>query len=130
MRGATYHVGPHGHLQTSIVIKSLVRYVFVVLLALLTAAASAQLLHQRQLPKNGKLGELGQPLPLPMVQIGRDVLRLAPGGVVYDASNRAILHSALPSEGAVWYTTDPNGDVQRLYILTPAEQAMIESMPR
>lgn len=126
-----YHVGPPDHLLSSIVIKLLVRYVFIVLIALPAAApASAQLLHQRQLPKQGTLGELGPPLALPMVQIGREVLRVAPGGVLYDASNRAILHSALPAEGAVWYTTDANGDVQRLYILTPAEQAMLESMPR
>lgn len=112
-------------------IKSLVRFIFFTLLALaLIAPASAQLLHQRQLPKQGKLGELGQPLPLPMVQIGREVLRVAPGGVLYDASNRAILHSALPAEGAVWYTTDANGDVLRLYILTPTELAIIDAMPR
>ena len=65
-----------------------------------------------------------------MVQIGREVLRVAPGGVIYDQSNRAILHSTLPAEGDVWYTTDANGEVQRLYILTPAEQAMLDRSPR
>lgn len=112
------------------VTKYLIRYIFLALIGLAVTGAAAQLLHQRQLPGTGKRGELGEPLPLPMVRIGREVLRIAPGGVIYDASNRAILHSALPAAGAVLYTTDANGDVQRLYILTPAEQAMLDRMPR
>jgi hypothetical protein len=116
---------------TQVMNKSLVRSVFFALLGLgLTAAATAQLLHQRQLPRDGLRGELGAPLPLPMVQIGREVLRLAPGGVVYDAQNRTILQSALPPEGAVLYTKDANGDVQRLYLLTPSVRAMLDSLPR
>jgi hypothetical protein len=116
---------------TQVMNKSLVRSVVFALLGLgLTAAATAQLLHQRQLPRDGLRGELGAPLPLPMVQIGREVLRLAPGGVVYDAQNRTILQSALPPEGAVLYTKDANGDVQRLYLLTPSERAMLDSLPR
>lgn len=105
----------------------LIRYVFLALLGLtLAAGAPAQVVQQRPLPSQGKRGELGAPLPLPMVQIGREVLRLAPGGVIYDQSNRTILHSALPPEAAVLYTTDGKGDLQRLYILTPAEQAMLD----
>ena len=111
-------------------IKHLTRFtVFAVLALALAASASAQLLHQRQLPASGKRGELGEPLPLPLVRIGRDVLRLAPGSVIYDATNRAVLHGGLPSQGAVLYTTDANGDIQRLYVLTPAEQAMLDARP-
>ena len=116
---------------TQAMIKSLLRFVSLSLLGLgFIAVATAQLMHQRQLPGDGLRGDLGAPLPLPMVQIGREVLRLSPGAVVYDAQNRTIVQSALPSEGAVLYTKDANGDVQRLYILTPSEQAMLDSLPR
>jgi len=110
------------------VINALLRYGFFIALSVLASAdAAAQLAHQRQLPAQGKRAELGAPLPLPMVQAGKDVLRMAPGGVIYDASNRAILHAALPPSAAVLYTTDANGDVQRLYVLTPTEQAMLDA---
>lgn len=84
----------------------------------------------RQLPANGKRGELGAPLPLPMIQVGKEVLRVAPGGVIYDQANRAIVHAALPPEADVWYTTDVRGEVQRLYVLTPDERAMLDRKAR
>lgn len=109
-------------------INALLRYVFSFALGLLLSGnAAAQLAHQRILPTQGKQAALGEPLPLPMVQLGKEMLRMAPGGVIYDASNRAILHSALPPHAAVLYTVDANGDVQRLYVLTPTERAMLDA---
>lgn len=106
-------------------VNPLLRYAFFAILSLLLAGGA--IAQQRLLPSQGKRGELGAPLPLPMLQVGRQMLRLAPGGVIYDASNRTILHSALPPQAAVLYTTDGNGEVQRLYVLTPAEQATLDA---
>lgn len=106
---------------------------FVVSLPLLLgllAAASAQGLPQRVLPPGGQRGETGAPLPLPLVQIGRDVVRLAPGAVLYDAQNRTVLHGALPAATEVYYTTDAQGEVQRLYVLTPPERDRLDRLPR
>ena len=92
--------------------------------ALLTTAAVAQL---RTLPQNAKLARVGDPQPLPFVQLNGNVVKLAPGGVIYDENNRSILHGALPSDTRVAYTVDLNGDVQRIYILTAQELAQINS---
>jgi hypothetical protein len=81
----------------------------------------------RQLPANGKLGELvGQQHPLPLVQINDQVVRLAPGGRIYDQHNRTIPHSHLPQQAAVLFVQDMNGDVSRIYILRPEELAQLQ----
>ena len=81
----------------------------------------------RQLPVNGKRGTTGDKLPLPQLVVGRETLTLAPGGVIYDANNRTIIHSALPVDADVWYQLNPTGQVQRLYILRPEEQARLNA---
>ena len=77
----------------------------------------------RTLPANAKRTTAGQPQMLPYVVLGGKVVRLAPGGVIYDQSNRTIVHGALPADADVAFTTDMQGDVARIYILTPQEQA-------
>ncbi len=82
---------------------------------------------QRLLPANGKLGQLvGQQRPLPLIEINKEVLRLAPGGVIMDQSNRSIVHGHLPAYADVLYVLDPRGDVSRIIILTPEELARLE----
>ncbi|MBI2295109.1 MAG: hypothetical protein HYU76_03485 [Betaproteobacteria bacterium] len=82
---------------------------------------------QRPLPVNGKLGELvGQQHPFPLLQINNQVLRLAPGGRIYDQNNRTILHAFLPELAHVLFVQDVNGDIARLYILLPEEWAQLE----
>ena len=76
----------------------------------------------RTLPANAKGAILGEPRPLPYVQLNRKVLRLAPGAVIYDQNNRFILQNALPAGAAVAFTTDMGGNVARIYILTAQEQ--------
>ena len=95
-------------------------------LALLIATSSlAQV--QRLLPANAKLGEVsGQRHPYPMVQINREVLRLAPGGVIVDHNNRFIVHGALPTQARVLYVVDNRGDISRIIILTPDELTRLE----
>jgi len=80
----------------------------------------------RQLPANGKLGELtGQQQPFPLLLIDSNVLRLAPGGRIYDANNRIILHGTLPPSATVLFVQDMNGDVSRVYILRSDELEQI-----
>ena len=79
----------------------------------------------RTLPANAKRTTVGQPQVLPYVELGGKVVRLAPGGVIYDQNNRTIVHGALPADADVVFTTDMHGDVARIYILTPQEQAQL-----
>ncbi|MBS1216882.1 MAG: hypothetical protein H6R21_15 [Proteobacteria bacterium] len=61
-----------------------------------------------------------------MVQIGSEVLRLAPGGIIIDTNNRTITHGQLPPGAEVLYVTDKNGEVLRIVLLTPEEQARLD----
>ena len=80
----------------------------------------------RFLPANGKRGTTGESLPLPQVKINRQVLALAPGGLIYDINNRTILHQNLPQGADVWYQLNIEGQVQHIYILRPDEQARLK----
>ena len=80
----------------------------------------------RQLPTNGKRATTGDLQPLPQVVIGRETLTLAPGGLIFDTNNRTILHQSLPPGSDVWYQLNSTGQVQRIYILRPEEQARLE----
>lgn len=80
----------------------------------------------RTLPANAKRATVGQPQVLPNVELSGKILKLAPGGVIYDQNNRTIVHSALPPGAAVAVTPDMNGDVARIYILTPQEQTLLD----
>ena len=91
----------------------------VVLAALFAATSHAQL--ARQLPANGKLGELIGPQPFPLVQINSKILRLAPGGRILDEQNRTIVHGSLPQQAQVLFVEDMNGDLSRIYLLRPDE---------
>jgi hypothetical protein len=91
--------------------------------ALLLSAgiAYAQL---RTMPANAKRATVGQQqYAMPYINLNGTMVKLAPGGVIYDQNNRTIVHNALPQGAAVGYTLDMNGDVARIYILTPQEQA-------
>ena len=92
-----------------------------------TAVAHAQV---RTLPANAKRVIVGQQqYPLPYINLGGNVVRLAPGGVIYDQNNRTLVHGALPLGADVIYTLDMNGDVGRIYILTPLEQSQFVNQP-
>jgi hypothetical protein len=102
------------------------RWIWTLALATACVAAShAQM--PRQLPANGKLGELvGGQHPLPLLQINNQVVRLAPGGRIYDQNNRTIPHSHLPAHAAVLFVQDTNGHISRVYILRPEELAQLQ----
>ena len=84
-------------------------------------ASPAQL--QRFLPSEGRLGALSgqQQQPYPLLQIDKKIVRLAPGGRIYDQHNRIIVHGALPDSASVLFVPDMHGDIARLFILLPAE---------
>lgn len=90
-----------------------------VLAATVTVAAHAQIF--RTLPANGRLGALTGQQPYPLLQIDDKVVRLAPGGRIYDANNRVIVHGALPASATVLFVVDMNGDISRIYILRADE---------
>jgi hypothetical protein len=83
----------------------------------------------RTLPANAKRATVGQQQPLPYVNLGGTTLKLAPGGVIYDQNNRSIVQGELPPGADVGYTLDMNGDVGRIYILTPLEQTQLVNQP-
>ena len=85
------------------------------------SAAHAQFIQQRFLPANGERGKTGPRHDYPVVQIDKKLLRLAPGARIYDVTNRTIVHAHLPSGVEVFYSKEPSGAIQRLYILSPQE---------
>ena len=90
-------------------------------LLMLAASAHAQV---RSLPAEAKRATVGQQqLPLPYVVLSGKQVRLAPGGIIIDQNNRTIVHNALPPGASVIFTTDINGDIARIYLLTAQEQA-------
>jgi hypothetical protein len=94
------------------------------LLTVLMVAAGSAYAQLRALPANAKRATIGQDrYPLPYINIGGTRLKLAPGGVIYDQNNRTIVHGALPPGADVAVVPDMNGDIGRIYILTPQEQA-------
>ena len=49
--------------------------------------------------------------------------RLAPGVLIRDASNRFVLPAELPAGATVGYLTNLEGQIDRIWILTPEEAA-------
>jgi hypothetical protein len=99
---------------------SLVIALAVVAAALVAPTASAQL---RTLPKDIERGHI-RPLQHNVVAIDGRQVRLAPGATIRDRRNLIIFANALPEGGAsAAYLTDLNGQVWRVWLLTPEEQA-------
>ena len=106
--------------------ESMGRWILTLALALLCGAAHAQLI-TRQLPNNGKLGALvGPAKAYPLLQVGKEVLRLAPGGIIFDQHNRTIVHNQLPESGNILYVLNTTGEVARIYILRPDELELVK----
>ena len=76
----------------------------------------------RILPQNAVPGELPAS-SYPYVTIGNRQFHLAPGSLIYDQNNRIILPNYLPSKATVLYNVDANGDLHRMWLLTPEEVA-------
>lgn len=97
------------------------RFLVSIVLALVLATPA---LADRIFPQDAKRGEItGHQYP--SVSISGKVFRMAPGARIYDQSNRTILPVALPDSGKVLYLTDMNGQLSKLWLLTPEEQATL-----
>jgi hypothetical protein len=96
---------------------------FALFLAALLLAAGVAHAQLRTLPATAKRATVGQQQALPNINLGGTTVRLAPGGVIYDQNNRTIVHGALLPGTEVAYVLDMNGDVGRIYVMTPQEQA-------
>ena len=86
------------------------------------AVAHAQF---RSLPAAAKRAAVGEAMALPYVNLAGKSMKLAPGAVIYDQENRFIVHNALPPGADVVFTTDSNGDVGRIYMLSDREQELL-----
>lgn len=61
--------------------------------------------------------------PAGLVQIGDRALRLSPGAQIRDTGNRIVLPAYVRGEHTVRVLLDNNGQVHRVWILTPQEAA-------
>ena len=93
------------------------------LLLLALSLVPAAALADRPLPEEGVRATLKGSEQYPLVRLGGKLYRLAPGGVIRDEANRKIVHAELPLDAQVLYVADANGDISRIWILTPEEQA-------
>jgi predicted YcjX-like family ATPase len=57
------------------------------------------------------------------VEINGERMQLAPGAQIRDRANMIVLPGALPPESLVKYTRNPQGQIARVWILTPQEAA-------
>ncbi len=97
---------------------------FLLLLTFLAVATMAWA--QRTLPANAKRAEIGAQQMLPMVMLNKEAHRLAPGGIIFDAANRRITHGQLRPGSEVLYELDRNGEILRIVVLTPEEEARLD----
>ena len=86
---------------------------------LLASTATAQL---RSIPASAERGEMRHASGM-VVELNGERVLLAAGAQIRDASNRIIVPSALPNSALVKFTVDLQGNVHRVWILTPAEAA-------
>jgi hypothetical protein len=89
-----------------------------------SAAGYAQVM--RLLPVKAERGKTAESQPLPLIKIGSRILRLAPGGLIFDQQNRTILQQHLPGNAEVLFTRDQAGDIQRLYLLSDQEIVRVQ----
>jgi nitrous oxide reductase accessory protein NosL len=89
------------------------------LLACAAGAAQAQL---RSIPEDAKRATMSHVQGM-IVELNGKRTQLAAGAQIRDASNRIVLPTALPAESLVRFTTDMQGQVWRIWILSPQEAA-------
>ena len=99
------------------------KQVLTALLALSVAIASAAGWAQfRTIPKDAKRGELTH-VTQNIVSVDGQTMRLAPGALIYAQNNLTIVPSEVPRNSLVEYVLDRNGELFKVWILTPAEAA-------
>ena len=81
------------------------------------ASAAAQL---RTIPGDAKRAAMRH-VHDTVIELDGATARLAPGAQVRDAENRLVVATAIPPGTAVKYQLDAQGNVTRVWILSPAE---------
>ena len=94
------------------------KFIFLLFLLLIHAIPLAHA--ARPLPADGQTGYF-KALDYPLVQIGKDALRLAPGARVFDLDNRVMMHNQLPAEANVLYQYDVSGLILNIWFLREEE---------
>ncbi|MGB8856536.1 MAG: hypothetical protein WCC58_07680 [Burkholderiales bacterium] len=94
------------------------KYVYRIILLIFASATLA--FAARPLPADGHTGYF-KALDYPMVQIGKDTLRLAPGARMFNPDNRVLMHSQLPAEANVLYQHDVSGLILNIWFLSDVE---------
>lgn len=79
--------------------------------------AAAQL---RTIPPDAIKAKMKPPVD-GMVEVGKYTFRLAPGAQIRSTDNRILLPVMIDSEQVVRYTLDNNGDLYRVWVLSPEE---------
>lgn len=82
---------------------------------------------QRVLPADAKRGVTGERQMFPMVLIGKETLRLAPGGIIVNYNNLTVTQGQLLPGSDVLYQLDRNGEIHGIMVLTPEEKARLDS---
>jgi hypothetical protein len=101
----------------------MIRCALLLAIVLFGAAVSAPAQAQRQFPASALRGELVVTAP-PELQLNRKPARLAPGARIRGTDGMLILSGALVGQRMlVHYTIDLLGNVQDVWVLTPAEAA-------
>src|SRR5881397_4310210 len=90
-------------------------------IALLLLAASLAGAQVRSIPQDARVGQIRH-LQDMVVEIDGAAQQLAPGAQIRDASNRIIVPTAIPSGTLIKYLVDANGQVHRVWILTPEDR--------
>ena len=97
---------------------------FCLLLWLAVSIFAGPVYAQRNFPSGVKPAEL-RGIQYPYVRINDRTFRLAPGARIYDASNRIVVPVSAPQTGKVLFKLDTQGNLLKLWILTPEEVARL-----
>jgi len=81
---------------------------------------------ERNLPPDAKYVAKAQ-FNYPFVKLGKQVVRLSVGSKIYNEQNLIIMPNTAPSQAAVVYKLDINGEISQIWILTPEESKAVSS---
>jgi len=100
-----------------------------ILLSIVLACAPAAPAQERAIPEGAKRGYVRHAQEM-LVSVDGKRIRLAPGATIRDQRNLAIVPVSIPREGA-WaaFILDRNGQISRVWLLTPEELARPRKQP-
>ena len=100
------------------------------LLSIVLACVQTAAAQERAIPAGAKRGYLRH-VQEAMVSVDGASGRLAPGATIRDQRNLIVVPAALPREGA-WadYIEDRDGQISRVWLLTPEERARPKAATR